>query len=138
MKIDIKEFAGKIKPIRETDVYSVHDLEYLKTMNVSMTILHPGKETMGHEHDDSDEVVIVVDGKGRFQLDERRFDIETGDIMLVKAGQFHKTFNPTGEDLVILCVFNKYEGRGKKVKQEPDSEKVREEEMEELEKMGES
>ncbi len=113
MKIDIKEFAGKVKPIRDTDVYSVHDLEYLDHLNVSMTILHPGKATAGHKHDDVDEVLIVMDGDGELQMDEKRFPIDTGDIILIKGGVFHRTFNMSDEDLVFLCVFEKYEGRGK-------------------------
>jgi mannose-6-phosphate isomerase-like protein (cupin superfamily) len=112
MKIDIKEFAGKIKPIRDSDVYSVHDLEYLEHLNVSMTVLHPGKATTGHEHESKDEVYLVVDGKGEIQMDSRRFPIETGDIILIKGGQFHRTFNTSNEDLVFLCVFEKYQGRG--------------------------
>jgi quercetin dioxygenase-like cupin family protein len=112
MKIDIREFAGKVKPIRDTEVYSVHDLEYLEHLNVSMTILHPGKSTSGHEHAGADEVYIVMDGKGEFQLEEKKFPVETGAIMLIKGGQFHRAFNTSGEDLVLLCIFEKYKGRG--------------------------
>ncbi len=113
MKIDIKEFAGQVKPIRDTDVYSVHDLEYLDHLNVSMTILHPGKETSGHEHEGVDEVYMVMDGRGEMQLDSNRFPVDTGDIVLIKGGQFHKVFNTSRDDLVFICIFEKYEGRGK-------------------------
>jgi mannose-6-phosphate isomerase-like protein (cupin superfamily) len=112
MKIDIKEFAGKVKPIRDTDVYSVHDLEYLEHLNVSMTILHPGKSTTGHEHEGADEVYMVMDGSGDMQLDDKRFPVKSGDIVLIKGGQYHRVSNATGEDLVFLCVFEKYGGRG--------------------------
>lgn len=112
MKIDIKEFAGIVKPIRDTDVYSVHDLEYLEHLNVSMTILHAGKETSGHEHEGADEVYMVMDGKGEMQLDTKRFPVDSGDIILVKGGQFHKVFNTSREDLVVICIFEKYGGRG--------------------------
>jgi mannose-6-phosphate isomerase-like protein (cupin superfamily) len=112
MKLDIKEFKGKVRPIRDTDVYSVHDLEYLENLNVSMTILHPGKSTAGHEHEGIDEVYVVMDGRGELQLDEKRFPIDTGDIILIKGGQFHQTFNTSSEDLVFVCIFEKYEGRG--------------------------
>ena len=112
MKIDIKEFAGKIKPIRDNDVYSVHDLQYLEHLNVSMTILHPGKATMGHSHEKCDEVTIIMDGKAELQMDDKKFEVETGDILLVKGGVFHKFFNNSGEDVVILNIFEKYSGRG--------------------------
>ena len=112
MKIDIKEFAGKVKPVIDNETYSIHDLEYLKNLNVCLNILHPGKETRGHEHADSDEVYIIMDGKGEFQLGEKRFEVETGDIILVKGGEFHKSFNTSNEDMVFLTIFEKYEGRG--------------------------
>ena len=38
--------------------------------------------------------------------------MDTGDILLVKRGEFHKTFNTSDEDLVFLTIFEKYEGRG--------------------------
>lgn len=112
MKIDIKEFAGRVKPIMDTDVYSVHDLEYLDHLNVSMTVLHAGMATTGHEHEGKDEVYVVVDGKGELVLGDKKFPIETGDIILIKGGQYHQTFNTTKEDLVFLCIFERYEGRG--------------------------
>jgi mannose-6-phosphate isomerase-like protein (cupin superfamily) len=112
MKLDIKEFAGKVKPIRDNDTYSVHDLEYLDHLNVSMTILHPGKITTGHKHEGVDEVYVVMDGRGELQMDEKRFPIQTGDIILIKGGVFHQTFNTSKEDLVFICIFEKYKGRG--------------------------
>lgn len=114
MKIDIKEFAGKIAPVKENDRYSLHDLQYLEHLTVCMNILHPEKSTFGHDHSDVDEVLLVMDGKGEFQLDNRRFPIETGDIILIKGGQFHQTINNAKEDLVFLTIFEKYEGRGGK------------------------
>jgi mannose-6-phosphate isomerase-like protein (cupin superfamily) len=112
MKMDIKEFAGKVKPVIQNETYSIHDLEYLENLNVCLNILHPGKETRGHEHDESDEVYVIMDGKGEVQIGTKRFIVDTGDILLVKRGEFHKTFNTSGEDLVYLTIFEKYAGRG--------------------------
>ena len=112
MKLDIKEFAGRVKPIIDNETYSIHDLEYLEHLNVCLNILHPGKETRGHEHDNSDEVYVIMDGEGEVQIGEKRFPVQTGDILLVKRGEFHKTFNTTDEDLVYLTIFEKYAGRG--------------------------
>ncbi len=58
-----------------------------------------------------------MDGMGELQVDEKRFEIDTGDIILIKGGQFHKTFNTSDEDLVFICIFEKYEGRGKPPKE---------------------
>lgn len=113
MKIHHKVFPKKVKPIRDTEVYSVHDLLFLKHLNVSMTILHPKKATSGHKHEKEEEVYVFLEGSGKMQLGKEKFGIETGDIVLVKAGKFHKVFNIGNKDLVFLCVFEKYRGRGK-------------------------
>jgi mannose-6-phosphate isomerase-like protein (cupin superfamily) len=113
MKIHVDLFQKKIKPIRDTEVYSVHDLLYLKNINVSMTILHPGKATAGHEHEKEEEVYVFFSGKGNMQLGKKKFKVGKGDIILVKSRQFHKTFNNGKKDLIFICIFQKYLGRGK-------------------------
>ena len=114
MKVSIEEFPSKVKPIRDTDVYSVHDLYCLEHLNVSMTILHPGKETSGHSHDgDQEEVYFFIEGEGEMQLGEERFPVKKGDVILIKKRLFHKVFNPNEKDLKFLTVFEKYSGRGK-------------------------
>jgi len=125
MKLDIKEFKGKVKPVKDNELYALHDLEYLDKLNVCMNILHPGKATLGHEHEDVDEVYVVMDGEGEMDLEGKKFSIKTGDIILIKGGQFHKTFNTTDDDLVFLTIFEKYHGRGgnKQVKYSEPAEK---------------
>ncbi|MEM7815628.1 MAG: cupin domain-containing protein [Candidatus Aenigmatarchaeota archaeon] len=113
MKISLKDFPKKVKPIRDTDVYSVHDLGFLEHLNVSMTILHKGKETSGHSHQNEEEVYLFLRGKGKMRLGEKFLDVKKGDVILVSKGLFHKVFNKGRGDLVFFCVFEKYEGRGK-------------------------
>ncbi|MCK4496752.1 MAG: cupin domain-containing protein [Candidatus Aenigmarchaeota archaeon] len=113
MKIYRKDFPKKVKPIRNTNVYSVHDLVFLKNLNVSMTVLHPDKATSGHSHEKEEEVYVFFEGSGEMQLGEEKFGVEEGDIVLIQAGKFHKVFNTQKKDLVFLCVFQKYKGRGK-------------------------
>ena len=113
MKISVKEFPEKVKAIRDTDVYSVHDLSYLENLNVSMTVLHPDKSTSGHKHEKEEEVYFFVSGRGEMQLDQETFSVKEGDVILIKGNRFHRVFNRDNEDLIFLCVFQKYEGRGK-------------------------
>ena len=113
MKISLKEFPKKVKPIRDTDVYSVHDLAFLQHLNVSMTVLHPGKETSGHSHENEEEVYILIKGSGKMQVGKDQFRVKEGDVVLIKKGLFHKVFNKGSGDLVFFCVFEKYKGRGK-------------------------
>ncbi|MCX6814782.1 MAG: cupin domain-containing protein [Candidatus Aenigmarchaeota archaeon] len=113
MKISLNEFPKKIKPIRDTDVYSVHDLVFLEHLNVSMTVLHPGKETSGNSHENEEEVYIFIKGSGKMQLGKEMFSVKEGDVVLIKKGVFHKVFNKGKKDFIFFCVFEKYKGRGK-------------------------
>lgn len=105
------EFAKKAALIRDSDVYSVYDLSYLKHLTPSMTILHPGKETKGHSHAGSEEVYIFLKGRGKMQLAKKKFSVKKGDLVLIPDDVFHKVFNTGKTDLVFFCVFEKYRGR---------------------------
>lgn len=111
MKLSIDEFAKKAKLVRNTDVYSVYDLVFLRDLVASMTVLHPGKETKGHEHKGSEEVYMFLEGSGKMQLGEKKFDVKERDLVLIPDGEFHRVFNTGKKDLVFFCVFEKYEGR---------------------------
>lgn len=111
MKISLKEFPEKVKAIRNTDIYSVHDLSFLEHLVVSMTILHPGKETGGHSHKDEEEVYIFLEGWGEMQLGDERLGVGEGDVVLIPKRHFHKVFNTGKGDLKFICVFEKYQGR---------------------------
>ena len=73
MKISVKDFPKKVKPIRDNDIYTVHDLKYLKHLIVSMTREHPGKATLGHKHEGKEEVYIFLEGSGKMKLGESMF-----------------------------------------------------------------
>ena len=113
MKIPREEFPKKVKAIRDNDTYSVHDLDFLRNINVSMTVLHPARETGGHSHEKEEEVYVFFQGSGMMQLGDERFDVKKDDIILIPSRKFHKVFNTGKEDLVFLCIFEKYAGRGK-------------------------
>ena len=47
------------------------------------------------------------------QLDEEKFPVKQGDVVLIEKKKFHRVFNTTKKELIFLCVFEKYKGRGK-------------------------
>jgi len=104
-KIRIDEFTKEVPASKETDVYSIHDRvgEYLTD---SVTVLHPYKETRGHDHEGQEEIYFFVRGSGVMQLGDKRFDVTVGDLVKIPSGVFHQVINPTGEELAFYCVFN--------------------------------
>lgn len=96
------------KLVKQSDVYSVFDSP-MDRLVVSMTVLHPGKHTSGHDHPGSEEVYFFVSGSGEMQLDKEKMSVKEGDIVKIPDGKFHKVFNMEGKmDLVFICVFEKY------------------------------
>lgn len=99
-----------LNPIRDTEVYTVTDNNYLDNLVVSETVLHPDKNTNGHAHVGLDEVYIFNSGVGVIQIDEMQFDVKSGTVISVKGGEFHKVFNISStEDLSFVAIFQKYE-----------------------------
>ena len=111
MKFAIEEFEKTGKIVKQNDVYTVIDVSKLKHLNVSLTILHSGKETNGHSHGGAEEVYNFEEGEGKMKLDEEEFHVKKGDIVIIRDGVFHKVFNTGKVDLKFVCVFEKYGDR---------------------------
>ncbi|MBN2331306.1 MAG: cupin domain-containing protein [Candidatus Aenigmarchaeota archaeon] len=107
-RLSLTDFPKVGKIVKKSDVYTVLDVRELDNLVVSMTILHPGKETSGHSHGEADEVYFFVKGDGVMQKDEVKMDVKKDDIVLIPKGAFHKVFNGSKADLVFLSVFEKY------------------------------
>ena len=111
MKFSVNDFEKVGEVIRQTEVYKVMDIKKLEHLVISMTVLHPKKETKGHSHEGKEEVYFFREGSGTMQLDEEKFGVKAGDAVLIPAGSFHRVFNPGDSDLVFVCVFEKYGDR---------------------------
>jgi mannose-6-phosphate isomerase-like protein (cupin superfamily) len=109
MKVDVDYLKGNI--IRDNDVYVVEDNRFLKNLVLSKTTLHPNKETSGHSHPGLEEVYFFKSGRGTMQLDKKIIEVQSGDIVMIPDGEFHKVFNNSGsnQDLIFVCVFQSYE-----------------------------
>ncbi len=111
--MDIIEYKQLAKLIRDNELYKVYDLPELKNLTVSLTELNPKKSTTGHSHDDAEEVYIFISGEGEMEVGGKTVKVKSGNVVLVKAGDFHRVHNKTEEILKFWTIFEKYEGRGK-------------------------
>jgi mannose-6-phosphate isomerase-like protein (cupin superfamily) len=111
--VPLRDFKRVAKLIRESARYSVYDLA-MREHIISMTVLHGRRRTLGHAHPRIEEVYLILEGTGEIQLGKRRSKIRRGDLVMVKPGVFHQVFNQGAKDLVLLSIFKKYPGRGKK------------------------
>lgn len=105
--IPLGEFPKVAKLVKSDERYDVYDFK-MENLVVSMTLLHNGKETTGHSHDEADEVYLFADGRGEIQLKDKKHKVKKNDIVVIPRGHFHKVFNTSDGDLIFVCVFEKY------------------------------
>ncbi len=108
MKIKLDKTDSKV--IHSNETYDVIDNTNLDNLIVSKTILHEGKETGGHNHKGQEEVYIFTEGRGIMQIDDDKFPVSKGDIVLIPDGAFHKVYNTSNykanNPLIFVCVFD--------------------------------
>ncbi len=105
MKIKLNEKDSKI--LKQNETYTLLDNTTLKKLVVSKTILHPGKNTTGHNHPGQEEVYHFTSGTGYIMVGDKEISIEAGDIVLIPDAYFHKVWNTSEiEDLIFVCVFD--------------------------------
>ena len=110
MKIKLDKTDSTV--VKSNETYDVIDNTNLDKLIVSKTILHPGKETGGHNHSGQEEVYIFMKGEGKMVVGTKTYSVSTGDIILIPDGEFHKVWNTADEalgehgDLEFICVFD--------------------------------
>ena len=92
--------------VKQDERYVVQDNRLLKNLILSSTRLNPGKETTGHRHEGQEEVYMFMEGTGEMLLDEKRFAVNAGDIVLIEDGVFHRVYNTSDKVLYFVCVFD--------------------------------
>lgn len=98
------EVGGEI--VKQDERYVVRDNKTLKNLVLSSTRLNSGKETTGHRHEGQEEVYMFIEGTGEMLLNENRFPVKAGDVVLIEDGVFHRVYNTSEQDLYFVCVFD--------------------------------
>ena len=108
MKIKLDKTDSKV--VHSNETYNVIDNTSLSGLIVSKTELHPGKQTSGHNHSGQEEVYIFTNGWGRMIVGTETYSVNTGDIVLIPDGAFHKVWNTSNykanNPLIFVCVFD--------------------------------
>lgn len=103
-KLTLNDIGGTV--IKDNDTYVLKDNTTLNNLVVSSTYLKPYQSTRGHSHAGQEEVYIFVSGSGEMELDENRFEVNRGDVILIEDGVFHRVHNTTENSLYFVCVFD--------------------------------
>ena len=68
------------------------------------TIIPAGVSIGFHPHHDSEEVYVVLKGKGLMRVDDEEQRVVEGDVILNKSGSSHGLVNDGTSDMAILVV----------------------------------
>jgi len=104
MKFNIDDIGGDI--VKDNETYLLKDNKLLNNLVVSSTLLHPFKQTNGHNHSGHEEVYIFVHGFGEMEIDDEKFYVKPNDVVLIPDGAFHRVKNIQSEPLYFVCVFD--------------------------------
>ena len=104
MKLKIYDIGGDI--VKDNETYVLKDNKTLNNLVVSSTELHGLQSTRGHRHEGQEEVYYFVSGTGEMELDNEKFSVQGGDVVLIKDGVFHRVHNTSNTKLYFVCVFN--------------------------------
>ena len=66
--------------------------------------LEPGQSQKPHAHADQDKVYYVLEGRGRFTLQDAEESAEAGDAIVAPAGATHGVRNDSSARLLLLVI----------------------------------
>jgi mannose-6-phosphate isomerase-like protein (cupin superfamily) len=72
------------------------------SLSVTWVDVPPGAEQRLHSHDESEQVYVVVRGRGRMNVAGDIEEVEEGDLIFIPPGADHGIANDGSEDLVYV------------------------------------
>ena len=93
-----------VRAARDNDAFRREVVTGTYEQVVVMTI-PPGGEIGDEVHNDTDQVLAFVDGRGEAILDGERSPIGPNDLVFVRAGTRHNFVNTGNEPLRLLTVY---------------------------------
>jgi len=98
------DIGGEV--VKDNETYLLKDNKTLNNLVLSSTKLYRGQSTRGHSHAEQEEVYFFVQGSGVMIVDDERFRVGPGSIVLIPDGAFHRVINDGEMHLVFNCVFD--------------------------------
>lgn len=101
-KVEVKNMRGGIGSVI---IEKANDVMKNCKMYARITIL-PNSSIGMHVHENDEEMVYVISGKGKAYINGEYKNISQGEHHYAKQGNQHSIINEGNENLVILAVIN--------------------------------
>ena len=77
-----------------------------KNVSVGMAVFPSGSKPTGHVHEQEEETIHCIRGRGRLVTSEATAELEPGVTVFIPRGTFHATESDGPEALELLCMFS--------------------------------
>jgi mannose-6-phosphate isomerase-like protein (cupin superfamily) len=74
-----------------------------RNQSLAEATLEPGQATQRHYHADTEEIYVILAGKGDMEVDGDRSRVAPGDAILIPPGAWHQLRADESAELRILC-----------------------------------
>jgi oxalate decarboxylase/phosphoglucose isomerase-like protein (cupin superfamily) len=101
---DSHDIGGEV--VKDNETYLLKDNKTLNNLVLSSTKLYRGQSTRGHNHAGQEEVYFFIQGSGVMIVDQERFRVGPGSVVLIPDGAFHRVINDGDSNLTFNCVFD--------------------------------
>ena len=98
------DIGGEV--VKDNEIYLLRDNKTLNNLVLSQTQLYVGQSTRGHSHAGQEEVYMFVRGRGRMEVGEETFEVDSSSVVIIPDGAFHRVHNTGPVDLIFNCVFD--------------------------------
>ena len=89
-------------------LYKVQDLPNTYNMFAKI-IIHPNSSIGLHTHETDEEMIYVLEGKGKVIVEGELKELEAGMVNVCKQHHAHSVINDSDKDLIILGIVTKGE-----------------------------
>lgn len=70
-----------------------------------LTVFRPGETHEWHAHEE-DELIYVVEGEGRYELEDRSIEFRAGDCVFLPRKTRHRSMTGGEKDVRLLAIFH--------------------------------
>jgi mannose-6-phosphate isomerase-like protein (cupin superfamily) len=93
---------GGVGPASGVEFLKLGDMAGI--LSLGRTTLEPGSTIGEHAHPNTEDLYLILEGRGTGLLNGERFPVGPGDLFLVKAGGTHGLINDSEGPLTFLGV----------------------------------
>lgn len=100
--MDVRNRERDAAPFVTKDGSTIREYVHSERQSLAEASLEPGRATQRHYHARSEEIYLILEGRGELEVDGDRRVVAAGDAILIPPGAWHE-LRAGGEGVRLLC-----------------------------------